>query len=199
MSSLTSSWSHTGAILGRLTLPLLALSVLPPLVWAGAPVHSNPDTIAPPTPGALHAAVDATASPTYFFEIAECRRDDKDSDDDTNDFGNLLDRHEGWRSKVDWTYKRFGELKATCDSQQHFCDVVGISEEITGGELVIRVQVYTTPLAHRSSHASPTAEHPLSCRISEMDERRCREELLKIVARNLEGLDKNHPLPPGDR
>jgi hypothetical protein len=32
-----------------------------------------------------------------------------------------------------------------------------------------------------------------------MDERRCREELLKIVARNLEGLDKNHPLPPGDR
>jgi len=201
MSPLSLSRGHNTAIRRATWLAsLMAVAVFAPLAWAGDPMHTTTDAAASPVRLALATSTVPSASPTYYLEIAEYRKNDQDSEDNTNEFGGLLDHLQSWRSKMDWTYKKFGNLKQSCINQSQYCDVVGISEETTAVMVMFEIQVYITPAAHRSSHGSPMTE-PLKCPFAEMHipERECRNILMNRVVRGLTAMDITHPMPSGDK
>ncbi len=163
-------------------------------LWAAGPLLSKPDAGAVSVhPAAKSVSTVPTPPPTYYVKIAECRKNDKDSDDDTEQLSRFLDAYKNWRGDVKLSPKRFLDLRTNCEDNNLYCDVVSISEELTADEMILRVHVYTTPEAHRNSHASPQSENSLPCKLRGADEQFCRETLMKSVVKELAGLDKIHP------
>ncbi len=166
--------------------------------WAAEPILSKPDgsAILSGAFGRPPAAVPAL--PVYFLKIASLFMNGKRSEDESDLFSTFLDQRkeqQGWHGTVESTQNGFIELRQSCEKGGLYCDVIKINEAVTDAEMTISVMVFTTPEAHRRAHGGSEQQSPiLPCPLKGFGENWCRETLMKMVVKQLAGMDKSHPL-----
>jgi hypothetical protein len=72
------------------------------------------------------------------------------------------------------------------------CDVVGITETLTDGKMILTLDITSTPDSHSKLHKARFNAEPHHCNPNNCSEDTCRADLIEDIVEELVALDKDH-------
>jgi hypothetical protein len=148
--------------------------------------------LAAASPNLTAKAALGDAGQTNFFEISYGLKASAGSPepDYTEQLLKALRKREGWLSQVLPSEGTMVKAERECRANKTSCDVVGVTEEIQGERMILKLSV--TSVLHKPNqvHKNGDFEHP--CNEAHYGLELCRATLIEQVVADLLGLDKDH-------
>lgn len=146
----------------------------------------------------LNATATATlgdAGQTNFFEISYGLKAAQDSPEQTsNEYTEqllkTLRKRDGWASQVLPSEGNVVKAERECRANRTSCDVVGVTEEIQGESMILKLSV--TSVLHKPDQFHKNGDFEHKCNEAHCGLDVCRATLIDQIVLDLVGLDKDH-------